>query len=712
MDQNPGDGIRVLLAALWSQSPGRLFGRTRLRAPAVVSLRKELSRTATEGNRPEFILGTSTLTGSAAYGSNYILISPRTRQEDMLYVPKDPNDSSALRTAAGRGRVRAMVPGIYTDDLEAPADEWVRRHLLVVLAVLYPDWFVSYSTAALGRQREGVAFISGAKKNLKATELPGVVVKRIRQLRHPETVTVDSGVVSQRTLTGAEEPVLVRMSSPLQTVFEVLRRDRRQPERSLPDPQVRALIERLSRADRLRADRFAERNGLRREYERFRELEATLGGAAVIERPDLQELEVHFHHYRIGRLSELAGGEVRFEYDRHWPIELSGLPLAADGPAYEGPGLPTFFDNLLPEGWAEARLRAVYKIPRDDGYALLRTTPKYLSNVTLRPPGMRAGDVTLDELTASLPHLFPEREGRTSVVEEIGGDPDTRELWLELRRRGATGLSGVQAKLPVHLFAAEGDAHITIGGLRNTSTHILKLPSGEYAGLVPNEWASMELARRVGLHVAELRQVEFQAGSPLSEPALLIERFDLSERLEEAELLPLLEDAASLLGLHRREKYDPSLERIADALADLRLGEDGLTPFFDHVVFGWIIGNGDLHAKNIAVLHFIRPGRLGSEPTYEGARYTPLYDLLNTRLVLRGDLFALPVNGKRNNLRRRDFAVLARRWGWKRNRAEDRIARLVAGVEEHLDAVVAASGLGDEDTVRYRAIVQANIAAL
>lgn len=633
----------------------------------------------------------------------------------MLYLPKDPADSSALRTAAGRGRVRAILPGIYTDDLETCADEWVRRHLLVILGVLYPDWFVSYSTAALGRPREGVAFISGAKTNLKATELPGVVVKRIRQFDHPETVTVDSGVASQRTLTGLEEPVLVRMSSPLQTVFEVLRRDRRQPERSLPDAQVRALIERLSRADRLRADRFAERNGLRREHERFRELEATLGRPTTIDRPDLPELEVHFYHYRIGRLSELAGGEVRFEYDRDWKIELSGLPLAAEGPAYEGPGLPAFFDNLLPEGWAEARLRAVHKIARDDAYALLRTTPKYLSNVTLRPPGMGGGDLTLDELTTSLAHLLPEREGRTSVVEEIGGDPDTRELWLELRRRGATGLSGVQAKLPVHLFAAEGvagGAHITIGGLANTSTHILKLPSVEYADLVPNEWASMELARRVGLEVAELRQVEFQAGSPLAGPALLIERFDLPERLEKAELLPLLEDAASLLGLRRREKYDPSLERIADALAERGLEGDGLDAFFDHVVFAWIIGNGDLHAKNIAVLHGIRPGRLGSEPTYDGARYTPLYDLLNTRLVLQDDLYALPVNGKRNNLRRRDFAVLARRWGWKRKRAEDRIARLVAGVEEHLGAVVATSGLPDETQDRYRAIVRANIAGL
>jgi len=71
--------------------------------------------------------------------------------------------------------------------------------------------------------------------------------------------------------------------------------------------------------------------------------------------------------------------------------------------------------------------------------------------------------------------------------------------------------------------------------------------------------------------------------------------------------------------------------------------------------------NGDLHAKNIAVLHDIRPGRLGSEPGYEGARYAPLYDLLNTRVVLRDDLFALPLDGKQNGLRRKDLALLARR---------------------------------------------------
>jgi serine/threonine-protein kinase HipA len=480
----------------------------------------------------------------------------------------------------------------------------------------------------------------------------------------------------------------------------------------LTDVQIRALIERLSRTDRRRAERFAERNGLAREYERFRELESTLGGAVALERPDLPALDVHFYHYRVGSLSRLTGGEARFEYDDDWPVELSGLPRDAEGPAYEGPGLPPFFDNLLPEGWAEARLQAVHKIAKDDPYGLLGATPKYLSNVTLRPPGLTDEDITLDELAGSLEHLLPEREGRTPVVENIDGDPDSRELWIELRRRGATGLSGVQAKLPVHLFTEGDEPHVKIGGVRNTSTHILKLPSREYADLVSNEWASMELARKVGLSVAELRQVEFQAGSPLDGPGLLIERFDLPERLDRAEWLPLLEDAASLLGIPRRGKYDTSLERIADALMDLGLDDGDLGAFFDHVCYAWITGNGDLHAKNIAVLHRIGPGRLGSAPTYEGAGYTPLYDLLNTRLVLRDDLFALPVNGKQNNLRRKDFRVLARRLGRGRDWAEDRISRVAAGIEEHLGDVLSSSGLPDGAQDRYRAVVRTNLEAL
>jgi hypothetical protein len=56
--------------------------------------------------------------------------------------------------------------------------------------------------------------------------------------------------------------------------------------------------------------------------------------------------------------------------------------------------------------------------------------------------------------------------------------------------------------------------------------------------------------------------------------------------------------------------------------------------------------------------------------------------------------------------------VLARRLGWKRRRAVDRIARIVAGVGEHMDGVLSVSGLPDETQERYRAIVYTNIEGL
>lgn len=632
----------------------------------------------------------------------------------MIYLPKDSHDTNALATAATRGRVRSIVPGLYTDDLTTPAPEWVQQHLWAVLAGLYPDWYVSYSTAALGRARDGVAFISGASRNKKATQLPGVLVKRIQQLPHPETITVATEEVSKRTLSGVEEPIKVRRSSPLQNVFEVLRRDARQPERGLPLAQVRTMIQALSLADRQRAERFAERNKLRTEYNVFKELSGNIEEGQSLKGSGARAVTVYFYHYRVGQLEELTGGEIRFSYADGWPVELSCLPKAHNEatPAYEGVGLPPFFDNLLPEGWAEARLRAVYKIPKEDLYGLLTTTSRYLSNLTLRPEGFDTGEIALDELSTTLATVIPRREPMTQIIETIGRDPDTRELWIELKRWGATGLSGVQAKLPVHLSAKDGVPQIAIGESARTSTHILKLPSREYPELVANEWATMELARRMGLDVADARQVEFQEGSPLGDPALLIERFDIPQNLQEADRLLMLEEAASLLCLRRAEKYTPSLERIIRALTDAGLDSRGMESVFDHVLFSWLIGNGDLHAKNIAVMHGYRPGRLGATPTYDGVTYAPLYDLVNTRIVIRGDLFALPVNGKQNNLRTRDFVVLGRRIGWDSPTVSERVESMASAIDSKLDEVLAVSGLSEEMRLEYARVVRANIEGL
>ncbi len=623
----------------------------------------------------------------------------------MLFIPQTVRQSRALNKARQRGVVLRIAKGIYTDDFQTPPSEIVREQLLAILGAAYPDWYVSHSTAALHEAVSGVAFLSGPRKTRTSIDLPGVRVMRLGAIRHPETVVLRLEQTIAQALSAEPSEAEVTMSSPLQTVFEVLDRDARQPERSLDEDIVRQLIEDLTETDRQRAEAFAVRNGLDRELDKFERLRRPTRTLP----PGNPGLDVHFYHHEVGRLESLPHREYRFTYHPSWSIELSGLPIRRDGPAYEGAALPAFFDNLLPEGWSEEKLRAVHKIDGDDSFALLRTTPRYLSNLTLRPQGFSADTLALDYLETELRAVCQGSSEVLSIVETIGADPDTRELWEELRRRGATRLSGVQPKLPVHLRERNGRIEVDLSDHDITTTHILKLPSPVSPELVENEWATMELARRVGLSVAPVRQVRFQEGSKLRGPALLIERFDIPDSLEDAGRLLLLEDGASLLGLPRVEKYRTSLERVATMLQGLGLGPKGMERFLDHAAFAWLVGNGDLHAKNLSVLHEIETDRFGRSPSAVGVRYSPLYDLVNTRVVLPGDHYALSLNGKRDKLRLSDFVTLADRCGLDQTDGRKRISDLAQRVMAHLDDALKVSGLSRERRVVYRKIVEDNV---
>jgi len=630
---------------------------------------------------------------------------------DIVYSSDTEQDRFALAKAAQRGQLRRIAAGIYTSDLARPMDDIVREHLPALLAAADPQAYLAYSTAALLRPLNGAAWISSERKTSRPMRFPGVTVHRAKPLPFPEIATIDLLEMTARSLTAAPVPLKARVSSPLQTVFELLRPVRGQPDKTLPPETIYGLIDALSESDRLRAAAFAERNGLQKEMIRLdsmlKDLKKTRGFSVA----PPQALDLFFYNWRVGQLSVLANSEYRFRYDEDWTIPVSGLVRRSDGIAYEGAGLPAFFDNMLPEGWAEARLQAVFKIARTDTFGLLRTTQKYLSNLTLRSRDFDESRIVLDSLDISLEDL-PAARGPLLVDESIDADPDSRDLWLELRRRGATRLSGIQPKLPVHLDLKSGALRLAIGGLGNTSTHILKLPSPEFPELVENEWATMELARRVGLTVPPIRRITFPDSSALRSPALLVERFDLPTSLSSPRRIPMLEEVASLLGIRRHEKYDVSMERIAAALLAAGIGEQGIAAFFDHAVFSWLVGNGDLHAKNIAVLRSIEPGTLGDPPRLAETLYSPLYDLVNTNVVVQGDLFALPLNGKQNNLRTGDFAVVARRWGWTKSECADRVRALADRVSAQVHPTLESSGLSENLKQRYLETVTARISGL
>ncbi len=624
----------------------------------------------------------------------------------MFFAPRSPADRKALDKAVERGQLQRIRAGVYTDS-KNPVTEIIERHLPAILALGFPAWTISHSTAALLKPINGSAFISRNASPRPPAKLLNVRVYRLKTFPHPETVELDLGDTVARSLSADPEPVRIRISSRLQTVFELLDVDARQPDRTLPEDTLRGLIDALSETDKRRAPAFAERNGLMPELKKFLAIQA--GDTASSDARRLhQSLDLFFYNWRVGTLESLGAREFRFMYDDDWQVELPGLERSRNGPAYEGPGLPSFFDNLLPEGWAEARLQAVHKIARSDTFALLRTTQKYLSNFTLRPPGFDSSRLVLDYLDTRLREIHSSTDP-LPVSERIGSDPDSRELWVELARRGATRLSGIQPKLPIHITLDDERTRLDIGHAQNTSTHILKLPSPAFDQLVDNEWTTLELARRVGLEVPQFRRVVFEEGSSLRGPGLLIERFDLPDSLSSPSEILMLEEAAELLGLRREDKYGVSLERVAQAIMDAGLDSGGMDRFFDHVVFSWIIGNGDLHAKNIAILKSIKPGRLGDAPEAQGVRYSPLYDLVNTTIVIPGDLFALPLNGKQNNLRRKDFAALGKLWGLSRDASDARIESLASRIANELPETLGSSHLTDELRDRYQVTAERTV---
>ena len=511
----------------------------------------------------------------------------------------------------------------------------------------------------------------------------------------------------------------IRIATPLQAILECLSTTRQYPEKRLSDEELRAHIRLISHNDIRRAEQFAERNRLQLAYRRF----VTLGGGVDAAKqqaiPDQAErkFDLFFYSWIVGTLRILGNGEFRFNYDENWTIPLAGqLPFRSDSAAsYEGPTLPSFFDNFLPEGWTQQQIAVSHKIDTDDELALLATTRKYLSNLTLRPLGIDESEFTYDVMQTRLAELAPEPSGIVRARDGIAMALDMRATWLSMKTAGAVRLSGIQPKLPISLTVSGGEALLRLGDLRNSCTHILKFQPTTNKRIVENEWATMELARRSGLRTADVRILDLIGDTKFTERrALIVERYDIPARQAldtHAPNLKLLlqEDACSLLNLRRSDKYHTSVEAIAGALVQAGvppdLGADGMGDFLRHVVFSFITGNGDLHAKNVSVIRVIRPGWLGEQPRLERVIYSPLYDLVNTMIAIPDDTAALPLFGKRLGFTVQDFAALARRWGAPTQAATDVVQRLAVAVLSAVDDVLAASQLEPDDCDRYRAIV-------
>ena len=210
---------------------------------------------------------------------------------------------------------------------------------------------------------------------------------------------------------------------------------------------------------------------------------------------------------------------------------------------------------------------------------------------------------------------------------------------LALAMVGHMSLPGAQRKIAIGLSEDRAALQLAAAGGR----FLLKPQASTYPHLPENEHVTMRLARVFDIDVPPCGLVELLDGSL----AYLVRRFDRPEaggKLAQ-------EDFCQLAGKPPHSKYDGSGELCARLVRKYATEPTiELLRLFRRLVFVWWTGNGDMHLKNFALLN-------GADGI---VRLSPAYDLLCTRLAIPDDQLALPVCGKRDNLKRRtwlDFAA-------------------------------------------------------
>lgn len=262
-----------------------------------------------------------------------------------------------------------------------------------------------------------------------------------------------------------------------------------------------------------------------------------------------------------------------------------------------------------------------------------------------------------------------------------------------MQRASKMSIQGVQPKLSAILNIKEGLFEFVDKGGR----YILKTQHPIFPELPQNEDLTMRLAASIGIEVP-IHGLLYSKDNSLT---YFIKRFD---RIGQKDRIAV-EDFAQLAGMSRDTKYNYSMEKL------IKLIDNNCTfpaiekaKLFKRVIFNFLIGNEDMHLKNYSVI------------THNGkVELSPAYDLLNSSIVLRGDIeeIALSIKGKKSNLNRN---ILINYFGKERCLLTDKI------IEKNLDSIrwvlhswfelIEISFLSGELKEKYRVVLQKRINVL
>ena len=253
----------------------------------------------------------------------------------------------------------------------------------------------------------------------------------------------------------------------------------------------------------------------------------------------------------------------------------------------------------------------------------------------------------------------------TNVIPKIEiDDRALEEIAKENTSKGIT-VPGVQKKLSLHLHSDGNTPRLTL--VNYPTGYILKPQVAEFECLPESEQLVMTMADITG--IATVPHALIKNGDAF---AYITRRVDRIIDKSGVKMLAM-EDFCQLDLRLTQDKYKGSYERCAKVIARYSSQSKlDMTELFMRLVFSFVVGNSDMHLKNFSLI----------ETREASGVYvlSPAYDLLPVNVIMPEDTeeFALAMNGKKSNIRKKDFFVFAEECEISKASAEKMIAKIVS----------------------------------
>jgi len=311
-------------------------------------------------------------------------------------------------------------------------------------------------------------------------------------------------------------------------------------------------------------------------------------------------LDVYLYGVRIGKLDRAGGGyqliyepEVTDGFGSGKPVLSNLLPARPE--SFSPETTQAFVEGMLPTGVRRRAIAAELGIDPGDGYALIAALGRDCPGAVSFAP---EGEPLWGADSSPAPQLSAEE------LEELVAAPPKRLFDPDRAQRMRFLLPGRRHKLALRRDGRDDPWAWPEEG--SPSTHVVKPETGKHPDFAVNEKFCTTVLHEVGMWVVPT-EVETIAGRP----CLVSKRFDRGT--ENGQTNPFHQESfCQALGI---------TPGFAESCGLLRaIGEeDSVTVLFALQVCNYLLGNGDCHPENLALLF-----------TAEGPLQAPFYDIAST----------------------------------------------------------------------------------